>query len=152
MAARRAIDARAPGPAATHLIDTSALARARAPGVADRLEALRDAERLATCSLVDLEMAFSARSPEDHEAIRRAQRLLFARVPIDQPTLDRAEEVQSLLARRSQHRGASIPDLVIAAAAERAGLTVLHYDADYELIAEVTRQPVEWVVARGTVP
>lgn len=41
---------------------------------------------------------------------------------------------------------------MIAAAAERAGLTVLHYDADYHLIAEVTGQPVEWVVERGSVP
>jgi len=41
---------------------------------------------------------------------------------------------------------------VIAAAAERAGPTVLHYDADYDLTAEITGQPVEWVVERGSVP
>lgn len=137
---------------ATHLIDKSALARARVAQVGDRIEALRDAERLASCSIVDLEMTFSARSPADHESVRRSQRLLFARVPIDQDVLDRAEEVQALLARDSRHRGATIPDLVIAAAAERAGLTVLHYDADYDLIAEVTGQAVEWVVERGSVP
>lgn len=152
MARRRALAPRAPSAAATHLIDKSALARARVTQVADRIEALREAERLASCSIVDLGMTFSARSPEDHETIRRAQRLLFPRVPIDQGVLDRAEEVQSLLARDSRHRGTSIPDLVIAAAAESAGLTVLHYDADYDLIAEVTDQPVEWVVPRGSVP
>jgi len=139
------------GRRATHLIDKSALARARVPAVADRIEALREAERLASCSIVDLEMTFSARSPADHESIRRAQRLLFARVAIDQRVLDRAEEVQALLARDSRHRGASIPDLVIAAAAELSSLTVLHYDADYDLIAQVTGQPVEWVVERGSV-
>ena len=44
-----------------------------------------------------------------------------------------------------------IDDLIIAAAAEQAGLTVLHYDDDFDLIAEVTGQPMEWVV-QGTVP
>lgn len=149
MATRGPLTAR--GRRATHLIDKSVLARARVPAVADRIEALRDAERLASCSIVDLEMTFSARSPADHESIRRAQRLLFARVPIDQGVLDRAEEVQALLARDSRHRGAPISDLVIAAAAELASLTVLHYDADYDLIAEVTGQLVEWVVERGSV-
>jgi predicted nucleic acid-binding protein len=64
--------------------------------------------------------------------------------------LDRAFEVQGLLADRGQHR-LPIPDLVIAAAAESADLTVLHYDADFERIAEVTGQAHDWVVPRGSV-
>ena len=56
---------------------------------------------------------------------------------------DRAVEVQALLADKGQHRGPSVPDLLIAATAELAGLTVLHVDKDYELIAEVTGQPLE---------
>lgn len=56
---------------------------------------------------------------------------------------DRAVEVQALLADRGHHRGPSIPDLVIAATAELAGLTVLHLDKDFELIAEITGQPLE---------
>ena len=60
------------------------------------------------------------------------------------PTIeDRALEVQLMLAERGQHRAASIPDLLIASCAERAGLTVLHMDKDFELIADVTGQPVE---------
>ena len=60
------------------------------------------------------------------------------------PTIeDRAEEVLTLLADRGQHRASSLPDLIIAAAAELAGLTVLHLDKDFEVIAEVTGQPVE---------
>lgn len=55
----------------------------------------------------------------------------------------RAVEVQGLLARRGQHRAPSIPDLLIAAIAETAGLTVLHVDKDFDLIAEVTGQSVE---------
>lgn len=57
---------------------------------------------------------------------------------------------RGLLALRGQHR-LPIPDLIIAACTERAGLTVLHYDADFERIAGVTHQPHEWVVQRGTV-
>jgi len=56
---------------------------------------------------------------------------------------DRAVEVLTLLADRGQHRAPSIPDLIIAATAELAGLTVLHLDKDFEVIADVTGQPVE---------
>ena len=56
---------------------------------------------------------------------------------------DRAVEVQALLAVRGQHRAPSIPDLIIAATAELAGLTVLHLDKDFELIASITGQPCE---------
>jgi len=106
---------------------------------------------LATCSVTDLEQLFSARSGAEHRERRGEIALRYTRVEIDQRALDRAVEVQGLLADKGQHRGASVPDLVVAAAAERAGLTVLHYDADYELIATVTGQKVEWVVPRGSV-
>ena len=56
---------------------------------------------------------------------------------------DRAVEIQSVLAARGQHRAPSIPDLLIAATAELAELTLLHLDKDFELIAEITGQPVE---------
>jgi predicted nucleic acid-binding protein len=101
--------------------------------------------------MTDLEQLFSARSGAEHRARRNQIELRYARVPMDQLTFDRAIEVQGLLAARGQHRGANIPDLVVAAAAERAGLTVLHYDADFDLIATVTDQLVEWVVPRGSV-
>ena len=55
------------------------------------------------------------------------------------------------LARTGHHRAAGIPDLLIAAAAERAKLTVLHYDKDFDVIAGVTRQRVEWIVPPGSV-
>jgi hypothetical protein len=107
--------------------------------------------KLATCSMTDLEQLFSVRTGVEHRARRGDIALRYARVPIEQRTLDRALDVQGLLAERGQHRGANIPDLIVAAAAERAGLTVLHYDSDFELIAEVTSQPVEWVLPRGSV-
>ena len=63
--------------------------------------------------------------------------------------MNRALEVHRMLAERSQHRDFRLPDLIIAATAEQHGATVLHYDADYDRIAAVTGQPVEWVTARG---
>jgi predicted nucleic acid-binding protein len=138
--------------AATHLVDNSALGRIRTkPSVAARLEPLIVEGCVATCSVTDLEQLFSARSGTEHREWRADIALRYSRVPIDQATLDRAVDVQALLADRGQHRGASLPDLVVAAAAERAGLTVLHYDSDFELIGTVTGQPVEWVVLRGSV-
>jgi predicted nucleic acid-binding protein len=56
---------------------------------------------------------------------------------------DRSVEVLTLLADRGQHRAPSIPDLIIAATAELAGLTVLHLDKDFEIIADITGQPLE---------
>jgi predicted nucleic acid-binding protein len=106
---------------------------------------------LATCSVTDLEQLFSARSGTEHREWRSDIELRFGHVPIDQRALDRAIEVQGLLADRGQHRGATIPDLMVAAVAERAALTVLHYDSDFDLIATVTGQEVEWVVPRGSV-
>jgi hypothetical protein len=82
----------------------------------------------------------------------RQFRAAWPLVAMDQPVLDRAVEMQDALAERSQQRGAKIADLLIAAAAEAAGLVVLHYDRDFDLIATVTGQPVEWIVPAGTVP
>ncbi|MCL1692728.1 MAG: PIN domain-containing protein [Actinomycetia bacterium] len=70
---------------------------------------------------------------------------------MDQAVFDRAVEVQDSLADRSQQRGVKIADLLIAAAAESAGLVVLHYDHDFDVIAEVTGQPTEWILPAGTV-
>lgn len=137
--------------AAAHLVDNSVLARMAKAPVAARIEPMIVSGLLATCSMTDLELLFGARSGDEHRARRTEIGLRFAHVPIDQPAMDRAVEVQGLLADRGQHRGANVPDLVVAAAAERAGLTVLHYDGDFELIASVTGQLVEWVVPRGSI-
>ena len=114
-----------------------------------RLEPLLVDGLVATCGIIDLEIGFSAQTAGVHRDVRRERRSL-PRARIDDDVLDRALEVQGLLADRGQHR-LPIPDLVIAAAAESADLTVLHYDADFERIAEVTGQAHDWVVPRGSV-
>lgn len=135
----------------THLLDTSVLARASKPQVAARIAPMMDAGELATCAVTDLEVLFSARSGAEHRERRADLQLRFFSVALDAGVFARALEVQGLLADRGQHRAASIPDLVVAAAGELAGLAVLHYDGDFELIASVTGQRAEWVVPRGSV-
>jgi predicted nucleic acid-binding protein len=57
--------------------------------------------------------------------------------------------VQQDLAKRGHHRSIGVVDLMVAATAEAHRATVLHYDSDFERIAEITGQPHEWIVARG---
>jgi predicted nucleic acid-binding protein len=134
-----------------YLGDTSALARARRPEVAVRLEPLLEAGLIARCTPTDLEAGFSSTDPTSHRRMREA-RASWPFVAMDQRALDRAVAVQDALAERSQQRGAKIADLLIAAAAEAAGLVVLHYDRDFDLIAGITGQPMEWIVPAGAVP
>lgn len=128
----------------TWLVDKSALARlAVSPDSAEwasRIE--RGLVRITT--VTRLEIGYSARSgPELRSALRQPP---LASMPVEYLTPaieDRAVEVLALLADRGQHRAPSLPDLIIAAAAELAGLTVLHLDKDFDMIATITGQPVE---------
>jgi predicted nucleic acid-binding protein len=136
---------------ATYLADKSALTRSDTrPQVREVIEPLLLAGRIATCGIVDLELLYSAPSPAVYHELAEALQAM-PRVPVTDSAVDRALEVQSLLADQSQHRSVPLPDLLIAACAEAAGLTVLHYDTDYERIAALTGQPTQWVVPRGSV-
>ncbi len=103
------------------------------------------------CDVVKLELLHHEDTPTRFDA-RRADLDALAHAPVGERACARALEVQADLARRggARHRGAKLPDYLIAAAAELAGLTVLHYDADYEAIASVTQQPQEWIAPRGS--
>jgi hypothetical protein len=131
------------------LIDKSALVRlAASPDAAEwasRIE--RGLVRITT--VTRLEVGYSARSGADLRAGLRQPPVSAMPVEYLTPAIeDRAVEVLTVLADRGQHRAPSVPDLIIAAAAELAGLTVLHCDKDFDLIASVTGQPAE----RLTVP
>ena len=130
------------------LVDKSALARMPLEPVRRRLAPIIEAGEAATCSIVDLEVLYSVRNFEEHRRTRRRRSLAYTKVPLTEDVFDRAMDVQGELSKTGRHR-VPIPDLLIAAAAEAGGLTVLHYDSDYDTIAEVTGQPVEWVVPRG---
>ena len=131
-----------------YLVDTSVLARASQHRVGERLEELALGGKLWTCRVVDLEVAFATRATDVNDVIE--ERLAFPEAPITPAVLDRALRVLGLLADHYLHRGVKPADLVIAAAAEAAGLTVLHYDADFDRIGRVTGQPTEWVSPAGS--
>ena len=134
---------------ADHLVDKSAWARLAKPAVAQVVLPLLTAGRLAVCGMTELEVLYSVRGAEEHRQVRLELRGL-ERLPTPDEVWDRAVEVHAALAERGQHRAVAIPDLIIAAVAERHDLPVLHYHSDFEVIAEVTGQPVEWVVPPGT--
>ena len=91
-----------------------------------------------------LEAGYSARSGPDLRAGFREPPLASMPVEYLTPAIeDRAVEILTLLADRGQHRAPSVPDLIIEATAELAGLTVLHVDKDFEVIAEISGQPIE---------
>jgi predicted nucleic acid-binding protein len=132
-----------------YLVDKSAWARLRNPPVAAILGPLVEEGLVATCGVVDLEILYSARNAAEH-AVTREERGSLPRLEISDAMWRRAEEVQAALAHRSTHRGVSIPDLLIAATAELHSVGVLHYDKDFDLIADVTGQECAWIVPRGS--
>lgn len=135
----------------TFLADKSALARRQTRAqVREALDPLLLEGEVATCGIVDLEMLYSASSRSNYRAAAKALRGM-PRAPLDERCVQRALEVQAMLAERSQHRAVPLPDLLVAACAERAGLAVLHYDADFDRIAKLTGQRVQWIVPRGSV-
>jgi len=121
------------------------------PAVDAEFVALVEGDQVATCDMVRLELLFSAR--DEHEfASRRSDLANLPDCQISKREWFRALEVLEALSRRGplHHRQVKIPDLLIAAAAESAGVPVLHYDRDFELIAEVTGQPVRAIAPLGT--
>jgi predicted nucleic acid-binding protein len=135
------------------LVDTSVWTRiARRPEVTAALSArLAAGEKLCTCPLVDLELLHSARGPAEYDQWATTRTQAYPSLPLTAAVGERALQVQRQLAHLGLHRAAKLPDLLIAAIAEAAGATVLHYDFDYDHINAVTAQPTEWIVPRGSV-
>jgi hypothetical protein len=113
------------------------------------VEALAIAREAHVCAITSLEIGSSARNAEEFDALT-AQLRQFEQVDVSPGDFDSALLTQRSLAERG-HRGRKIPDLLIAAIAQRHGLTVLHYARDFDLIAECTGQVTEWVVPRGEI-
>jgi predicted nucleic acid-binding protein len=128
------------------LVDTSALVRLGTSPDADEWATRIERGLVRISTVTRLEVGFSARSGTDLRAALRRPPL--SAIPVEHLTPaieDRAIEVQLLLADRGQHRAPAIPDLLVAATAELAGLVVLHDDKGFELIAALTGQPTERV-------
>jgi predicted nucleic acid-binding protein len=130
------------------LLDTSVLTRLRAPSIMRRVEEL-DGAGLARTTMTDLEIGFSARSADEWDRLAAALGA-FRRIDVEAHHFDRALQIQRALAADGL-RGRKLPDLLVAAVAEAASLTVLHYGADFDHIAAVTGQATEWIVERGSI-
>ena len=133
----------------TFLVDTSVIKRLGRTPVREAVEPLAAAGRLARAAIGDLEVGYSAHNAEEWDRLMGALDA-FGTIETTAGHVRRALQVQRMLAQRSQ-RGRKIPDLLIAAAAEELDVAVLHYDADFELIASVTGQRSQWVVPAGSV-
>jgi predicted nucleic acid-binding protein len=140
---------------AAYLADTSAWAHGRRPNAP---EALRESfghrlvtGQIATCAPVMWELLHSASNGKEYKALREDLAALD-QAPFDHSDWERALDIRQALAEKggSLHRAPSMPDAMIAVAAERADLIVLHYDKDFDLIAGVTGQLCEWVAPKGS--
>ena len=135
---------------ARYLVDTSAAARMHHERVAQRLAPLITAGLVATCAPLEIEALFSARGAKDHDQIRADRRAAYEYLPVLDEHWQWALDVQESLAETSRHRGVGLSDLLVAAVAQQHGITVLHYDSDYDTISEFTDLQARWVVERGS--
>ncbi|MEP6814626.1 MAG: PIN domain-containing protein [Marmoricola sp.] len=135
--------------ALSYLADTSVLTRLAVPQVRDALQQLLGSAAIARSTMTELELGFSARNAAEWDRIRAAAGA-FLHVEVTEEDFRRAGQVQRLLAVAGL-KGRKVPDLLIAAAAERTRLAVLHYDRDFEHIAHLTGQAHQWIVPPGTV-
>lgn len=134
------------------LADTSVWARKRHPALREWFEAAVIAGDIAVCDMVALELLHSASRPDFFARTEEALKAM-PWLRMGGAEWARAREVYRLLSDRGQaaHRAVKHADLLIAAAAEVAGIGLVHYDNDYDLIAEVTGQTARWVRPRGTI-
>ncbi|GAA1685880.1 type II toxin-antitoxin system toxin ribonuclease C21 [Glycomyces endophyticus] len=134
-----------------YLGDTSALSRWGLEPVKARLDPLHRRGLIAICDATEFEMLFSARDRAERDRLTSMLIAAFPWVPMGDNVFADALELQQRLTDHGRHRCASLVDAMLAVVAVREGLTILHYDRDFATIAEITGQPVEWVVEPGTV-
>lgn len=137
---------------ASYLADTSALARLYHAPVAAVLGPLIEAGLVATCGVIEFELGWATRSSAEFNQLRADRDVGYECLATHDEDWRRALDVQASLWRSGRIRSVGLPDLLIAAVAERERVTVLHYDGDYDLITEVTGQATQWVVPGGAVP
>jgi predicted nucleic acid-binding protein len=134
------------------LADTSVWARKSHPTVGPWFEAAISAGEIAVCDMVALELLHSAST---HATFERLEDSLDAMpwLRMGQSEWARSKEVYAKLSQQGQaaHRAVKHADLLIAAAAELAGVALVHYDRDYDLIVSITGQPARWVRPRGSI-
>ncbi|MBC2901570.1 PIN domain-containing protein [Streptomyces cupreus] len=130
---------------ADYLIDTSALTRVLLGQNTAEWDDRIGAGLVAICDITELEVLYSARSAADRARLKAALEAHYVWCPMPDGIFRRSRVVQEQLTAKGEHRSAGPVDLLVAAAAEEAGLTLLHYDPDFETIARTTGQPVRTI-------
>lgn len=137
---------------ARYLLDKSALARWDQPTVAAVLDPALAAGLLWSCPPIELEVLFSAHSPSEYTVVQQERAATYSQAPLVAEVGVTATELQASLASTGQLRAVGPIDLLIAATAVHYGLTVLHYDRDFETLAAADgRVSQRWIVPRGSV-
>jgi predicted nucleic acid-binding protein len=137
---------------ARFLLDTSALVRVlRDPAVRTRWEHQITAGLVAVCPIVELELLYTARSAAHRDELMELVGSAFSWVPMPDRVFARATDVQAALTRDGQHRCAGAVDLLVAATAELSSLTLVHYDRDFDQIAQATDQSAVWLAPAGSI-
>ena len=122
----------------------------RHPDVGARVAPLIEAGLVATTAGLDAEALYSARNPVEYEQLWVDRRVAYEYLPTEDEHWRAALQAQRELARQGRHRAVGMPDLLTAVLAAAHGLTVVHYDADFESAATVVAFEQAWVVRRGS--
>jgi predicted nucleic acid-binding protein len=135
---------------ARFLIDTSAAARMSVDLVRGRLEPLISGGVAATCATLDAEALYSARNTAEYEQLRADRRSAYEYLPTDDEHWQAAFAAQRELAQTGRHRAVGIADLLTAVLAGQHRITLVHYDADFDIASEVMAFDQRWVAPRGS--
>ena len=135
---------------ATYIADTSARARSHHPAVSDQWASALRAHQIVTCSITTLELLFATRDADEFRELEADEATLR-----DIPVTVSVQRAAITALRDLSHRGAGyhrvkLPDALIAAAAQHAGIGVLHYDRHFDRLAEVLHFDSRWVAAPGS--
>ncbi|HEY7814861.1 MAG TPA: PIN domain-containing protein, partial [Nakamurella sp.] len=125
-------------------------ARMPLPGVRARLGPLITGGLVGTCATLDAEALYSARNLAEYEQVLADRRTAYEHLPIDDDHWTRAFQAHHVLARSGRHRAVGIADLLTATVAAQHRLTIVHYDADFDIAAQVIDFDHRWVAERGT--
>jgi predicted nucleic acid-binding protein len=142
---------RRPYAGATFIADKSAWVSAQSPRVNRQFSSALRNGQIATCPIVNLELLYSTRDGESFDALG-ADLAQLRDIPITRSVTNAAQRALRTLAhmRQSRHRSVPLPDLLIAAAAEDAAVGVLHYDEDFDTLAQVLDFESRWIAPRGS--
>ncbi|MBF6133860.1 PIN domain nuclease [Nocardia otitidiscaviarum] len=136
-----------------YLIDTSAAARLLTnPSIRKAWHEQVTAGIVAVCDVVELELLFSATSLADRLRKKELLADLFGWVVVPDDVWPRAHRLQQSLTESGEHRSAGVVDLLVSVTAADHGLTLLHYDRDFDTVAKLTGQATQWISPPGSVP